>query len=280
MIKVKLIVDKIEDGTSSYIFDKTSKSAKQMKIRLTLLLLLIGAASWAQIPAADEIKTSKGPLKIQPLNHATLALTWNGKTIYADPYEGAKTFEGIAAPDLILITDIHGDHFDPATLEALDLSHAILVAPQAVADKMPEKLKSKTVIINNGQTISKLDMSITALPMYNLPEAADAKHTKGRGNGYVLKMGGKSIYLSGDTAGIPEMRSLKNIDVAFVCMNLPYTMDVPEAASAVLDFKPKIVYPYHYRGANGLSDIEAFKKTVNTANASIDVRLRNWYSKK
>ena len=145
---------------------------------------------------------------------------------------------------------------------------------------MPEKLKSKTVVINNGQTISKLDMSITALPMYNLPEAADAKHTKGRGNGYILKMGGKSIYLSGDTAGIPEMRSLKNIDVAFVCMNLPYTMDVPEAASAVLDFKPKIVYPYHYRGANGLSDIEAFKKTVNTANASIDVRLRNWYPKK
>jgi L-ascorbate metabolism protein UlaG (beta-lactamase superfamily) len=249
-----------------------------MKIRFTLLLLFICSASWAQLPAADEIKTSKGPLKIQPLNHATLALTWNGKTIYADPYEGAKTFAGIAAPDLILITDIHGDHFDPATLEALDLSHAMLVVPQAVADKMSEKLKAKAVIISNGQTISKLDISITALPMYNLPEAADAKHTKGRGNGYVLKMGDKTIYLSGDTAGIPEMRSLKNIDVAFVCMNLPYTMDVPEAASAVLDFKPKIVYPYHYRGANGLSDTEAFKKLVNASDKAIDVRLRNWYT--
>jgi len=251
-----------------------------MKTRLTLLLLFIAAVSWAQLPAADEVKTTKGPLKIQPLNHATLALTWNGKTIYADPYEGAKTFEGIAAPDLILITDIHGDHFDAATLEALDLSHAMLIAPQAVADKMSEKLKSKTVIIGNGQTISKLDISITAIPMYNLPEAADAKHTKGRGNGYILKLGDKTVYISGDTAGIPEMRSLKNIDVAFVCMNLPYTMDVPEAASAVLDFKPKIVYPYHYRGANGLSDTEAFKKLVNTSNASIDVRLRNWYSRK
>jgi L-ascorbate metabolism protein UlaG (beta-lactamase superfamily) len=249
-----------------------------MKIRFTLFLLLLCSASWAQLPAADEIKTSKGPLKIQPLNHATLAMTWNGKTIYADPYEGAKTFAGIAAPDLILITDIHGDHFDPATLEALDLSHAILVVPQAVADKMSDKLKAKAVIINNGQTISKLDISITALPMYNLPEAADAKHTKGRGNGYVLKMGDKTVYLSGDTAGIPEMRSLKNIDVAFVCMNLPYTMDVPEAASAVLDFKPKIVYPYHYRGANGLSDTEAFKKLVNTSDKAIDVRLRNWYT--
>jgi L-ascorbate metabolism protein UlaG (beta-lactamase superfamily) len=116
--------------------------------------------------------------------------------------------------------------------------------------------------------------------MYNLPESADAKHTKGRGNGYVLKLGGKTVYISGDTAGIPEMRGLKNIDVAFVCMNLPYTMDVPEAAAAVLDFKPKIVYPYHYRGANGFSDTEAFKKLVNASNTSIDVRLRNWYSKK
>lgn len=251
-----------------------------MKTKFTLLLMLICSASFAQLPAADDIKTSKGPLKIQPLNHATLAMTWNGKTIYADPYEGTKTFEGIAAPDLILITDIHGDHFDPATLDVLDLSHAIIVVPQAVADKMSEKLKAKAVVLNNGQTISKLDISITAIPMYNLPEAADAKHTKGRGNGYVLKLGDKTVYISGDTAGIPEMRALKNIDVAFVCMNLPYTMDVPEAASAVLDFKPKIVYPYHYRGSNGLSDTEAFKKTVNSSNGTIDVRLRNWYSKK
>lgn len=249
-----------------------------MKTTLALLFLLISAPLWAQLPAADEIKTSKGALKIQPLNHATLALTWNGKTIYADPYGGAKTFQGIAAPDLILITDIHGDHFDTATLDALDLSKAVIVAPKAVVDMMSEKLKAKTVVVNNGQTISKLDISIMAIPMYNLPEAADAKHTKGRGNGYVLKFGDKTLYLSGDTAGIPEMRALKNIDVAFVCMNLPYTMDVPEAASAVLDFKPKIVYPYHFRGQNGFSDTEAFKKAVNAGDSKIDVRLRDWYS--
>jgi L-ascorbate metabolism protein UlaG (beta-lactamase superfamily) len=249
-----------------------------MKTTFALLLLMISAPLWAQLPAADEIKTSKGPLKIQPLNHATLALTWNGKTIYADPYGGAKTFTGIATPDLIVITDIHGDHFDPSTLDVLDLSKAIIVAPQAVIDKMSDKLKAKTVALGNGQTISKLDISITAIPMYNLPEAADAKHTKGRGNGYVLKFGDKTLYISGDTAGIPEMRALKNIDVAFVCMNLPYTMDVPEAASAVLDFKPKIVYPYHYRGANGFSDTEAFKKLVNEGNKSVDVRLRDWYT--
>ncbi|MEO6282369.1 MAG: MBL fold metallo-hydrolase [Dyadobacter sp.] len=249
-----------------------------MKTTFALLLLMISAPLWAQLPAADEIKTSKGPLKIQPLNHATLALTWSGKTIYADPYGGAKTFAGIATPDLIVITDIHGDHFDPSTLDVLDLTKTIIVAPQAVIDKMSDQLKAKTVAVANGQTISKLDISITAIPMYNLPEAADAKHTKGRGNGYVLKFGDKTLYISGDTAGIPEMRALKNIDVAFVCMNLPYTMDVPEAASSVLDFKPKIIYPYHYRGANGFSDTEAFKKLVNEGNKSIDVRLRDWYT--
>jgi L-ascorbate metabolism protein UlaG (beta-lactamase superfamily) len=249
-----------------------------MKTTFALLLLIVSAVSWAQLPAPDAIKTSKGDLKVQPLNHATLALTWGGKTIYADPYGGAKTFNGIAAPDLIVITDIHGDHFDASTLDALDLRKAIIVAPKAVADLMSDKLKAKTTVLNNGQTIEKLGVSITGVPMYNLPESADAKHTKGRGNGYVLKFGDKSVYISGDTAGVPEMRALKNIDVAFVCMNLPYTMDINEASSAVLDFKPKIVYPYHFRGQNGFSDTEAFKKLVNNGDGKIDVRLRDWYS--
>jgi L-ascorbate metabolism protein UlaG (beta-lactamase superfamily) len=113
--------------------------------------------------------------------------------------------------------------------------------------------------------------------MYNLPESPTAMHTKGRGNGYVLGIGGKLIYLSGDTQGIPEMRSLKNIDIAFICMNLPYTMDIKEAADAVLEFKPKIVYPYHYRGKDGLSDINAFKALVEAGNKNIEVRLRTWY---
>ena len=244
-----------------------------MKTIFSILFVLVGTLGMAQRPTPDIIETSKGALKIQPLLHATLAFTWNGKTIYADPQGGAKVFDAITAPDLILITDIHGDHFNPETLQAINTTNAIIIAPQAVADKFPENLKSKVTVLNNGQTISKFDISITAIPMYNLPEAVDAKHTKGRGNGYVLTFGNKIIYLSGDTAGIAEMRALKNIDIAFVCMNLPYTMDVNEAASAVLDFKPKIVYPYHYRG----QDTEAFKNLVNTSNKEIEVRLRNWY---
>jgi L-ascorbate metabolism protein UlaG (beta-lactamase superfamily) len=113
--------------------------------------------------------------------------------------------------------------------------------------------------------------------MYNLPEAPDSRHTKGRGNGYILNLGGKMVYISGDTEDIPEMRALKNIDVAFVCMNQPYTMDINQAANAVLAFKPKIVYPFHYRGQNGLSDVEGFKKLVDAGKAPIEVRLKNWY---
>jgi len=248
-----------------------------MKTFLSFLFLSSFSLLMAQRPVADVVKTKGGELSIQPLMHATMALTWKGKTIYVDPYGGGKLFEGIAAPDLVLITDIHPDHYNAETLGALDLSKATLIVPQAVADQLSENLKSKAVVVKNAETIEKLGISITGVPMYNLPEAADAKHTKGRGNGYVLKFDDKSVYISGDTSGVPEMRALKNIDIAFVCMNLPYTMTVEEAASAVLDFKPKIVYAFHYRGQNGLSDTEAFKKLVNDKDKNIEVRLRNWY---
>jgi L-ascorbate metabolism protein UlaG (beta-lactamase superfamily) len=242
------------------------------------LIVLSSGVGLAQRPSPDVVETSKGPLTIQPLNHATLALTWQGKTIYTDPNGGAKTFEGVAAPDLILITDIHGDHHNPETLKAINTTNAKLVVPQAVADQLADDLKEKAVVLDNNESTSQLNIGIKAIPMYNLPDSPNSRHIKGRGNGYVLTFGNKKVYLSGDTSGIPEMRSLKNIDVAFVCMNLPYTMDINEAARAVLDFKPKIVYPYHYRGQGGLSDTEAFKKLVNDKNAKIEVRLRNWYA--
>lgn len=251
-----------------------------MKLKLTLLLtgmLLYVAAHAQQAETTDQIETEKGPLTIQPILHGTLAFTWDGKTIYVDPYGGAEVFQGIAAPDLILITDIHGDHLDLKTLEAINTDKATFVVPQAVADKLPENFKKRSVVLGNNEHIQQLGIAIAALPMYNLPETEDSRHTKGRGNGYVLEFADKTVYLSGDTEDIPEMRALRNIDVAFVCMNLPYTMDIDQAASAVLEFKPAIVYPYHYRGQDSLSDVEAFKRKVNEGNRDIDVRLRNWY---
>lgn len=249
-----------------------------MKKISILILLCVSALSFiAQRPGADQIETAKGPLVIQPIFHGSILFTWNNKTIYVDPYNGAKGYNGMATPDLILITDIHPDHLDLKTLAEINTSKATLVVPQAVADKLPENLKSKAVVIANGKTTEQMGISISTIPMYNLPEAPDAMHTKGRGNGYVLSMGGKLVYISGDTEDVPEMKALKNIDIAFVCMNLPYTMDVNQAAAAVLEFKPKMVYPYHYRGKDGLSDTEAFRKAVNTGNSKIEVRLRNWY---
>jgi L-ascorbate metabolism protein UlaG (beta-lactamase superfamily) len=247
------------------------------KLALSFLFLLTLLFTYAQRPAADHEAVKGGELTIQPITHATLVLSYNGKNIYIDPTGGAAAFTGLGAPDMIVITDIHGDHLNPQTIDAINTAHAVLVVPQAVADKLPATTdKSKLVILKNGDKTTQLGIGIEALPMYNLPESATAMHTKGRGNGYVLTIGGKNIYISGDTADIPEMRALKNIDIAFVCMNLPYTMDVATAASGVLAFKPKVVYPYHYRG----QDTEKFKALVNAGDAGIDVRLRDWYPAK
>jgi len=233
----------------------------------------------AQLAAPDTLQTKMGVLTIQPIQHASLVLTVNNVTIYADP-TGADNYKGMAAPNIILITDIHGDHFDMKTIEALKTATTTLVVPQVVADKIMGIDKSHLIILGNGGSNTVAGILIKAIPMYNLPESPSSRHTKGRGNGYVLTIGGRNIYISGDTQGIPEMRSLKDIDVAFVCMNLPYTMDVMEAADAVLAFKPKIVYPYHYRGQNGLSDTGAFKNLVDAGKKKIEVRLRNWYPEK
>jgi L-ascorbate metabolism protein UlaG (beta-lactamase superfamily) len=248
-----------------------------MKYRLILLTLLtlIFAQCKVQQLGADDIKTNKGILKIQPVMHASLVLNWDNKNIYVDPTGGAALYKNFGAPDMILITDIHGDHMDAKTIQEINTSNAILVAPQAVADMLPAAVKNKLVILKNGDTSNQLGVSVTAIPMYNIPETPTAFHTKGRGNGYVLNMGGKNIYISGDTQAIPEMLALKNIDVAFVCMNLPYTMEINEASKAVLTFKPAVVYPYHYRG----QDVNAFKKLVNDGDPKIDVRLREWYPK-
>ncbi len=247
-----------------------------MKRKLLFSLLLSGTllVAQAQRTEPDHMMVKGSELTIQPVMHASLVLTYRDKTVYVDPAGGAGLFKGLAAPDAILITDIHGDHLDSATLMALDTKNAIFIVPQAVADQLPPSLdKKRVVVMNNGDTLSRLNFSITAIPMYNLPEAPDAFHTKGRGNGYVLAMGEKKIYISGDTEDIPEMRSLQGIDIAFVCMNLPYTMPVEQAAEGVLAFKPRIVYPYHYRG----QDVNEFKKMVNEKDKSIEVRLKNWY---
>ena len=216
-------------------------------------------------------------VKITPIEHATAVIEFKDSVIYMDPTGGKAAFENQPKPNLVFITDIHGDHMSIETLDSLDLLGVKLVVPQAVAEKLPASYTDQLVIINNGETKSINNIQVEAIPMYNLREEALKFHEKGRGNGYVLTLGDQRVYFSGDTEDIPEMRNLKNIDRAYVCMNLPYTMPVTAAADAVLAFKPKVVYPYHYRGTEGLSDVNKFKEIVNSSNPDIEVVQLDWY---
>lgn len=244
-----------------------------------LVLCLLFRQSAAQIPPPDTIKTTMGNIIIQPIFHGAIVLTLGDKTIYVDPYNGLDYYRNLAAPDLILVTHTHQDHMDTSTLRAIDTSKAKFVVPQTVAEALQGKFKSKITVLNNGRSTTEAGIAITAIPMYNLPEDSVSRHLKGKGNGYVLEYVGKRIYISGDTEDIPEMRQLKGIDIAFVCMNLPFTMTVHQAASAVREFRPKIVYPFHYRNMNGFSDVNAFKSIVEEGKHGIEVRVRNWYSR-
>lgn len=240
--------------------------------------LLLGAAvaaaplvmTAAQLPAPDAITAAGGAITIRPINHATLQFSFGGKVIDIDPV-AAGNYTGLAAPDVILVTDIHPDHLDNATITKLKKATTSVVAPQAAAANL-----DKPIVIANGEKKTVDGIEIEAVPMYNLtrgPSAGQLYHTKGRGNGYVITLGGKRIYIAGDTEGVPEMRALKNIEVAFIPMNLPYTMTPEEAADAVKAFHPAIVYPYHSRGSDVLAFANALKGT------GIDVRVRDWYAK-
>jgi len=235
-----------------------------MKRSLFLLALFTGAALAAP---PQEFSTSAGTLKITPIQHASLMIQAGGKVLYIDPAQGS--FDGLPQADYILITDIHGDHMAPQIVDKLKRTGTEIVAPQAVSEKV-----FGSNVIAYGQTKKLGPFTVEAVPAYNLtrgPSAGKLFHDKGRGCGYVVAYGGKRFYFSGDTEAIAEMKALKNIDVAFVCMNLPYTMTPEEAADAVRAFHPKVVYPYHYKG----SDTMAFKKALD--GTGIDVRLIDWY---
>ncbi|HED07271.1 MAG TPA: MBL fold metallo-hydrolase [Ignavibacteria bacterium] len=218
---------------------------------------------------AQNLKRSK--IKFYPINHASFIITTPSITIYVDPVQKIKAYAKYPSPDIILITDIHRDHLNREVVKSIKKKKTKIIAPKAVVSKL-----GFGEILNNGDEVKILNMLIKAIPMYNITKDRLRFHTKGRGNGYVLTINGKRIYISGDTEDIKEMRELKNIDYAFVCMNLPFTMSVKQAASAVLEFKPKVVYPYHYRGPKGYSDIEKFKYLVSK-DRNIDVKLLNWY---
>jgi len=220
------------------------------------------------VPRSDDMfDTSKGPLTLRPLHHASLLLQIGGKTLCIDPTEDAIALSPPPA-DYVILTHTHGDHFVPSAIAKVRKPGTIVIGPREVTGSV-----EGVVVMNNGDKRSYPDFEIEAVAAYNQqrgPAPGKLFHDKGRGNGYVLTIGGKRIYVSGDTECIPEMKSLTGIDVAFLCMNLPYTMPPSEAAECVKSFRPKVVYPYHHRG----SSPEEFASAVGPG---IEVRIRKWY---
>jgi len=232
---------------------------------------LLPGAAWAQGAqlSGDTVETSGGPVTLHPVSHASFLIGFGANVIYVDPVGGAEAYRDLPRPTAILITHGHSDHFDLPTLEAIGAEVPLLVSA-AVFELLPAGLKSRAKAIGNGESGTLLDIPVEAIGAYNTTADRLQFHPKGVGNGYVLTFSDKRIYVAGDTEDVPEMRALTDIEVAFLPMNLPYTMTVEQAADAVKAFKPRIVYPYHSRG----SDLEAFAGRVGDAS---EVRIRNWY---
>jgi L-ascorbate metabolism protein UlaG (beta-lactamase superfamily) len=218
---------------------------------------------------ADTLATSAGDLAIHPIDHASLVLEWGGKVIYVDPVGGSGLYANLPAPSAILITHGHGDHFDVPTLEAI-AGEAVLITNEDVFSKLPEALASKATAMANGAEGSVVDIPIRAIAAHNTTEDRMRYHPVGVGNGYVLTFGDAHVYIAGDTEPTEDMLGLQGISLAFLPMNLPYTMTVEQAVDAINTFKPGIIYPYHY----GDSDLSPLETEVDGA---VEVRIRNWY---
>jgi len=238
-------------------------------MKLLLLLTLLAAFAFGQVKRpVDEGMTEAGLARLTVINHASFMAENAGQVIHVDPV-GADRYAGLPQADVILITHTHGDHLDPAALAKLRKESTVVIGPEAAA----KSVKGLTVM-HNGDSRQVGSTGIEAVPAYNLPKAGGGGqifHPKGEGNGYVLTFGGQRCYIAGDTQAIPEMAALKNITVAFLPMNQPYTMMPEEVAAAARSFMPKILYPYHSRG----SDTAALVKLLE--GSGIEVRLRDWY---
>lgn len=238
---------------------------------ITLLPFEVGADAHG----GDVFETQAGPVTVHPVAHASFVMETPKGTIYVDPVGDIARYADLPDADLILITHEHGDHYNEETLKGLAKSGTQIIANPGVYAKLSDGLKGKASAVANGETALFSDLSIEAIAAYNLTEERKKFHPQGRDNGYVLSFEGLRVYISGDTEDIPEMRALENIDVAFVCMNLPFTMDANAAASAVSEFRPSFVYPYHYRGRdNGTQDPNEFAAAIG---GDIEVKMGNWY---
>jgi L-ascorbate metabolism protein UlaG (beta-lactamase superfamily) len=212
-------------------------------------LLLQNLCSASMNYDSDTIKTSMGNLIVYFVGHGTLYFEYNHTIIHIDPVSRYADYTTLPKADIILVTHQHGDHFDTAAIKTISKTGTELVFTKTCS----ESSEITGRILNNGESVLLKTINIEAVPAYNIVHKRDNGepfHLKGEGNGYVITFGDTKVYVAGDTENIPEMADLKDIDIAFLPMNLPYTMTPEMVADAVEMIKPRILYPYHFGNTN------------------------------
>ncbi len=235
---------------------------------VNVLVMALAVAATAQEKfETDTIKTSAGDLKITFIGHGTLMFTFGGKIIHIDPFSKMADYTKLPKADIILLTHEHIDHLDLKALNSVRTEKTLMVLTQTCAKQVEGGM-----VMNNGDVKSVEGLKIEAVPAYNIIHKRNTGqpfHPKGIGNGYIITFGDKKVYIAGDTEDIPEMKELKGIDIAFLPMNLPYTMTPEMVADAAKAFKPRILYPYHYDETDTSKIIDLMKNTKE-----IEVRIR------
>lgn len=241
---------------------------KILALGTALVFLMSAAAVSAAEYQSDTFKTSKGDLVITFLGHGTLMMSFGGKTIHIDPVASMADYSKLPKADLVLVCHEHSDHLDLKAIDKIKKPDTKYVSTETVSKKLPG-----TIVMKNGDTKTVMGLKIEAVPAYNMVHMRSPGvpyHPKGVGNGYIVTLGDKRVYIAGDTENTPEMKALKAIDIAFLPMNLPYTMTPEMVADGAKDFRPKVLYPYHY----GNTDPQKLV-TLLQNEKDIEVRIRN-----
>jgi L-ascorbate metabolism protein UlaG (beta-lactamase superfamily) len=241
---------------------------KTLLLLINLLSAIMVVSAFAQEKfETDIIKTSAGDLKVTFIGHGTLMFNFGGKVIHVDPYSDVADYNALPKAHLILLTHEHGDHLDLKALNAVRTEKTVVVLTEVCTKQV-----QGGVVMMNGDVKTVEGLKIEAVPAYNIVHKRDTGqpfHPKGAGNGYIITFGDKRVYVAGDTENTPEMKGLKNIDIAFLPMNLPYTMTPEMVADAAKAFKPKILYPYHFGETEPSKVVSLLKGTPE-----VEVRIR------
>jgi L-ascorbate metabolism protein UlaG (beta-lactamase superfamily) len=239
---------------------------KRIFLFLTSITMAISVFS-QELPAVDRINSSSGVVEMHFIGHGSLMFSVNNFFIYIDPVRSSGSYDNLPKADLILVTHEHGDHLDNDLIKTLRKDATVLLSNEKAAASVSwaKAVKAGEIDIVSGITV----MAVPAYNIKNMRAPGQPYHPKGSGNGYVITIGDRKIYVAGDTENIPEMKDLKKIDVAFLPMNLPYTMTPEMVADAAKSFSPAILYPYHY----GNTDTSIITNMLK--DSGIEVRIRN-----